>query len=122
MFMYTCKDKEVDQGYKIIAVRLGSHTIIWRLFGPVDGRVIKPESITCDPEGNVYINDRGNSRILKISGLTGEVLRILICEEENMKILSMLWSKRQPNLTLRMKNQIITYITGNCRYTGVNGV
>ena len=38
--MYTLKDKEEDKGYEVIAVRLGSETIVWRLSGLVDGCVI----------------------------------------------------------------------------------
>ena len=87
IFMYTVKDVKDD--YELIAMKLGSNIILWRLYGPVNGRVIKPESVECDTDGNAYVNDQGNSRILKINSLTGEVLSILLFEEEEMKILSM---------------------------------
>ena len=102
--MYTVKDKKVDQGNEIIAVKLGSKNIVWRLYGPVDGYVIKPGSMTCDGEGNAYVSDLGNNRILKINSLTGEVLSILLFEER-MVIYSMRWSNTEPNLTLKTKKK-----------------
>ena len=101
------KDLEEDKGYEIVAERLGSESIIWRLFGPVDGHIIKPESITCDSDGNGYISDQGNNRILKINSLTGVILGILLLEKKD--IWSMRWSNREPNLTLWEYNQISTY-------------
>ena len=107
IFIYIVKD--VKEDYEIIAVKLGSENIVWRLSGPVDGHIIKPLSMTCDTHGNAYVSDQATNRILKISSLTGEVLSILLFEEETTKIYSMRWSKREPNLTLRTKNQISTY-------------
>ena len=129
ILMCTMKDWEEDQGYEIIAVKLGSetfvwsggclvqltvsslrsNTIMWRLYGPVDGHVIKPESITCDSDGNGYISDQGNNRILKVNSLTGEILGILLLEEK--EIWSMRWSNREPNLTLWEYNQISDQIS-----------
>ena len=112
--MYTVKDKKEDQGYEIKAVRLGSATIVWRLFGSVDGLIIKPESMTFDSEGNAYIDDLQNNRILKIDSLTGDVLSILLFdgkdnEKKNLNIISMRWSNTQPNLTVRTPKHISTY-------------
>ena len=101
IFMCTMKDKEEDQDYEILAVKLGSGTIAWRMFGPLDSAVFKPESITCDSDGNAYVNDRGNSRILKINSLTGKILSILLFEDDERRIRSMRWSNTEPNLTLR---------------------
>ena len=109
IFMYTMKDKREGDDYEIIAVRLGSDTIVWRLSGPVDGHIIKPDSMTCDLNGNVYINDQGNNRILKINSLTGEILSILLLEEDAKWIRSIRWSNTEPNLTLSTKNKISTY-------------
>ena len=106
--MYTLKDKEEDKGYEVIAVRLGSETIVWRLSSLVDGCVIKPECMTCDPEGNAYVSDRGNNRILQINSSTGVTLSIIVLKEKAM-IWSMHWSNMEPNLTLKTKNGIITY-------------
>ena len=109
IFMYTVKDKREGRDYEIIAVKLGSDTIVWRLLGSVDGHVIKPSFITCDTDGNAYVNDRGNNRILKIDSLTGEVLSILLFEEKEITIHSMRWSDTEPNLTIRRANDISTY-------------
>ena len=106
--MYTLKDKEEDKSYEVIAVRLGSETIVWRLSGLVDGCVIKPECMTCDPVGNAYVSDRGNNRILKINSSTGVTLSIIVLKEKAM-IWSMRWSNMEPNLTLKTKNGISTY-------------
>ena len=106
--MYTVKDKEVDQDYEFTAMKLGSDIVLWRMFGPVGGHVIRPESVTCDPEGNAYVSDLQNSRILKINSLTGEVLSILLFEEEE-RIRLIYWSNTEPNLTLLGLRQISTY-------------
>ena len=112
--MYTMKDKEEDQGYEIKTVRLGSESIVWRLFGSVDGLIIKPESMTSDLEGNAYVDDLRNNRILKINSLTGDVLSILLFDgKENEKTdlykISIRWSNTEPNLTVRTEKHISTY-------------
>ena len=106
--MYMVCDMKEDPDYEIIAAMLGSNIIVWRLFGPLHSRIMKPESITSDSQGNAYVNDRGNNRILQINSLTGEVLRILLFEEEGM-IWSIRWSNEEPNLTLSTKTGISTY-------------
>ena len=106
ILMYVVKHSKEDLDYEIIAVMLGSDTIVWRLLGSVDGHVIKSDFITCDTGGNAYVSDRENNRILKINSLNGEILSILLFEE---RIRSMRWSNTEPNLTLRTKNQISTY-------------
>ena len=68
------------------------------------------ESITCDQEGNAYVTDRNINRILKIDSLTGEILSILLVEEEEKEeIHSIRWSDNEPNLTVYQGNQIHTY-------------
>ena len=109
IFMYTHRNEEVDQDYEIIAVKLGTDNIVWRLSGPVDGCIIKLECIVSDSEGNAYVGDRGSSRILQISSLTGEILSILLFEDEKMPIWSMRWSNMEPNLTLSTQNRISIY-------------
>ena len=116
--MYTVKDKKEDQDYEIIAVKLGSATIVWRLSGLVDGRVIKPESMTSDSEGNAYVDDLQNNRILKINSLNGEVLSILLFdgkenEKTDINIISIRWSNTEPNLTVRARKHISTYFVPN---------
>ena len=80
---------------------------MWKQYGPVEGHAIKPESITCDPEGNAYISDRNT--ILKINSLTGKVLRILLLEENKNVILFVRCSNTEPNLALQSGDWISTY-------------
>ena len=61
----------------------------------------KPDALTTDVEGNVYIGDGANDRILKMDGLTGDVLSIILLEENNKEPIRFLfWSDTEPNLTL----------------------
>ena len=103
ILLLTFEKETDDQDNEMIAVKLESENIIWRLFGPVEDLIIKPECITCDPEGNAYVSDRGNNRILKIDSLTGNVLSILLIAEEGNEIYSMRWSKTEPNLTYKFE-------------------
>ena len=107
ILMCTMKNFKEDQDYEIIAVKLGSETVVWRLSGLVDGCVIKPECVTCDPEGNAYVSDVGNNRILQINSLTGVTLSIMVLKDTAIR--SMRWSDTEPNLTLRTENRINTY-------------
>ena len=111
ILIYTMKDKEEDQDYEIVAVKLGNGTIVWRMTGQLDSGIIKPDSVTCDTDGNAYVSDRVTNRILKINSLTGEILSILLFEEEeeNKTIESICWSNIEPNLTLQTGKQISTY-------------
>ena len=107
----TCRDLFNGQDYEIIAAKLGNGSIMWRLLGPVDGQIIKPKSIACDSDDNVYVSDLATNRILQINVLTGMVLRILLLDEDEHSetIQSMRWSNIEPNLTVRTSKQISTY-------------
>ena len=115
ILLWTVRDSESDKNYEILAEKLGSEsneseTIVWSLFGSVDGRLIKPGCIACDPEGNTYVSDKATNRILKINSLTGKILEILVVdEEENERISSIRWTNAEPTLTFRQKDQITTY-------------
>ena len=109
LLLCTVKGGKIIYEYSVVALTLESGTIIWKMCGEVEGQVIKPFAITCDPEGNAYVSDRNSNRILKIDSLTGEVMSILLVEEEEEQIRSMCWSNTKPNLTLRTKSQISTY-------------
>ena len=64
-------------------MKFGSDNAIWKLSGVVDGHMIKMNSMTSDKKGNIYTGDRANSRILKINSLTGDIVSILLLEEES---------------------------------------
>ena len=119
ILVFTVNDPVTDEDYEILAAKLKNDKKVWKLFGPVGGHMIKPESMTCDNEGNVYVTDRSCNRILKINGLTGEVLRILLLdeEEEDEKIISIHWSSTEPNLTVLTENQISTYFVSKIAAT-----
>ena len=103
------KQWQSDEDYEIKAVDLTNVTKIWKLFGPVNGHINKPECITCDQEGNGYVSDRTTNRILKIDTLTGDILGILLLEDKEKRISSIHWSNTEPNLTLLTVNGISTY-------------
>ena len=109
ILLCTVKDCTEDRDYEILAMKLGSEKTSWRLSGKVDGHVIKPECMTCDPDGNTYVSDRASNRIMKIDGLTGEILSTSLLDEEEIMIISMHWSNTEPNLTLRARYFISTY-------------
>ena len=88
------EDKEIE------AMKFGRDYPVKKLSGTVGGHVIKPDALTSDAEGNVYISDKANDRILKINGLTGKVLKIIKLEGKKKKICCLLWSDTEPNLTL----------------------
>ena len=88
---------------EIEALKFGSESPIWKLPGVVDGHMIKPDALTSDAKGNIYISDGINNRILKINGLTGNVLNILLLEEKEKRI------DTEPNLTLIHGDRINTY-------------
>ena len=100
---------EGDHDYEIIAVRLETRNIVWNLFGQVEGHVIQPGSLTYDLDGNAYVSDRANNRILKIDSLNGEILSILLVEDGDEDIRFIDWSNTEPKLTVWRGYQIETY-------------
>ena len=98
-------DKEIK------AVKLeNDNPTIWKLCGVVSGQLFEPDAITCNMEGNVYVGDGANNTILKINGLTGDVIGVFLMEEEEkIPIRSLFWSDTEPNLTLIRGDRIITY-------------
>ena len=104
MLLVISEDKEIE------AIKFGSESPIWKL-SEVGGHVFEPDALTSDSEGNVYVGDGANNRILKINGLTGDIVSILLLEKENtMPIDSLFWSDIEPNLTLIRGDRISTYI------------
>ena len=99
----------IYENNEIEALKFGSESPIWKLPGVVDGHMIKPDALTSDAKGNVYVSDGTNNRILKINGLTGNVLNILLLEEKEKRIDYLLWSDTEPNLTLIHGDRINTY-------------
>ena len=94
MLVVICENKTIE------ALEFGNHTTIWKLPTVVDGHTVKPDAITSDKLGNVYIGDGQNNRILKINGRTGDVISILLLEQSGKVILSLFWSDSEPNLTM----------------------
>ena len=104
MLVIMCENEEIG------TVKFGSESIIWTLPRVVDGHVVKPDDITSDKWGNVYISDGANNRILKINGLTGNVLNILLLDGKDMGLVrSLFWSDIEPNLTLIHQNRFCIY-------------
>ena len=101
----------VNKNNEIQALRLGAErSVIWRLSGMVDGLPFKPHSITSDNDGNAYISDGRNRRILKMNSSTGNVKSILLLEEDHMEQTFYLrYSHTEPNLTLISGERIVTY-------------
>ena len=82
----------------------------WKLSGVVDGLAMKPDALTSDTRGNVYVGDGVNIRILKINSLTGDIVSILLLEEDSKTpIDSLFWSDTEPNLTVVRGNRFSTY-------------
>ena len=103
MLLVISEDKEIE------AIKFGSESPTWKL-SEVGGHVFEPDALTSDSEGNVYVGDGANNRILKINGLTGDVIGVFLLEKENtMPIHSLFWSDTEPNLTLIREDRIITY-------------
>ena len=72
--------------------------------------MIKPDAINSDRKGNVYIGEGANNRILKINSLTGDIVSILLLEEERKDPMhSLFWSDTQPNLTVVHADTVRTY-------------
>ena len=83
---------------------------IWKLSGVMDGCLIKPDTITSDTKGNIYVTDGENNRILKINSFTGDIVSILLLEEENKTPIDCLfWSNTEPNLTVVRGYKICSY-------------
>ena len=83
---------------------------IWKLSRAVDGYLIKPDALTSDKRGNVFVGDGMNNRILKINSLTGEVQSIFHLEERNKEgIGDLFWSDTEPNLIVRRGDRISCY-------------
>ena len=95
---------------KVEAVRLVNNSPVWKLPGVVDGHTIKPHAINSDKKGNIYIGDATNNRILKIHSLTGDIVSILLLEEESKDPMrSLFWSDTEPNLTVVHTDTVCTY-------------
>ena len=105
ILVYVCENERVE------AVRLDKEkSALWGLSGVVGGLPVKPNSITSDTDGNAYVADGRNNRILKIDSFTGVVINVLqLGEESQMQIRSLFWSKNEPSLTVVRGDKISTH-------------
>ena len=81
----------------------------WELPGHVEDHDIDPVSMISDTEGNVYIDDGANNRILKIKSSTGNVLSILLLKKNWETIRCLCWSQTHRNLIVQRDNRISSY-------------
>ena len=65
---------------------------IWKISGVVDGLAMNPTALTSDNRGNVFVGDGANNRILKVNSLTGDIVGLLLLEENNQEIRYLFWS------------------------------
>ncbi len=54
---------------------------VWQLKGEVLGKKITPQGVSCDSEGQVYVTDRTNRRVLLLNGYIGEVIQQLLQDD-----------------------------------------
>ena len=101
ILVYVCKNERVE------AVRLGKEkSTLWSL----SGLPIKPDSVTSDTDGNVYVGDGTNNRIIKINSFTGDLITVLqLGEESQMQIHSLFWTKNKPSLTVVRGDKFSTF-------------
>ena len=104
---------------KVEAVKLESESDtsklsapIWKLSGMVYSRVMKPDALTSDKRGNILVGDGANQRIMKINSLTGDIMGILLWQENNhnQEIRSLFWSDTEPILTVVRGDRFSSYI------------
>ena len=92
------------------ATTLRLFAAIWKLPTVVDDSMISPESINSDKKGNIYVGDGVNNRILKINSFTGDIVSILLLEDESKDpIRTVFWSDTEPNLTVIRGDIVISY-------------
>ena len=95
---------------EIGGVKFGSESSKWNLTGVVGDLVIKPDAVTTDAEGNIYVSDGTNNRILKLNALNGDIISTILLEEDNKEnIRFLLWLETEPNLTTISGDRISTY-------------
>ncbi len=73
----------VFPNYVVHAVKLeggAGQPHVWQLQHreEVLGKVIRPNGVSCDSEGRVYVADHDNKRVLLLNGYTGEVIQQLL--------------------------------------------
>ncbi len=68
-------------GHVVQAVKLqggAGQPPVWQLQGEVLGKEMKPQGVSCDNEGHLYIADGHNSRVLLVNGTTGQAVQELL--------------------------------------------
>ena len=99
-----------DNNKQIMAWKPGNYySPTWKLTGSVNGVNIDPVSLTSDTEGNVYIDDGANDRILKINSFTGNVLSIFLLKNNWETMRAIFWCKSDGNLIVQRDNRISSY-------------
>ena len=74
---------------------------MWEVVGEVAGKEIKPYGVCSDNDGNVFVADGNNERVLVLDSKTGQLLQVLLQEEKTGDIFDVCWTENQPQLTIR---------------------
>ena len=100
----------MNENKEIKAVKFENKSPIWTLSPVVGSHVIKPDAVSSDTEGNVYVSDGANNKILKLNALTGDIIHIVLLAEENKyQRRRLFWSDTEPKLTTMCGSRIRTY-------------
>lgn len=99
---FLCKYKHIPSiAGSVQAIRLSDGSVVWKIGGEVEGRMIKPYGICYDSDGRIYVADGGNKRLLVFDCLTGELLQVLLDNDRTGDIFDVCWTSSQPQLIVR---------------------
>ena len=95
----SCDDQD-NKGKRIEALNLHDNCKVWQFEGCLDGKKVAPNTICCDEEGQLFVGDDANIRVLLLDGGKGELLRVFKHDNEISSVWNVCWNDASQQLTV----------------------
>ena len=89
---------------QIQAINPENGLVIWKFTQDVDKKKLNPNGLCFSPNGQIFVADGWNERLIVLNGETGELIQVMLKDEETGWIYDVFWIRHPPQLILLHEN------------------
>ena len=100
MYMKQYNALVITSGRCIAALYPVTGAVLWEFTQDVEGMILYPRGLSCDDDGQIYVADGFNERLVLLNGKNGDLLQVLLRNEETCWIYDISWTNSPPQITV----------------------